>query len=467
MRCRSSARETTPVLQPRWSPDGTRLLYGQWPHYDMPWDERALIVADVAQGDRRVVSGGTRVTNADAVWSPDGRQIAFVSDRSGDFGNLWVCDPIGDHLQSLAPEPVQHAAPAWSPDGRQIAYLRNIDGDVQIWCWDGSSVRQVTDQAGVHGEITWLDDRRLVCTYSSPTLPADLWVIDTADGTRRQLTQSATGGVLGGNLVDARARLVVQHGRADDPRAALHPAADCSRASTPLVLSIHGGPVGQTLASWQGHVQYLVGRGYVVLAPNYRGSKGYGRAFMEKLYGDWGGGDLQDYLSGAQMVIDRGLVNPRKVIAMGGSAGGYSTLICMTKAPDFFRAGVCRFGIGDLTTFTDKTWVFERHYIAKLMGPPAENSALYYERSPINFVDDVQEPLLILQGEEDIVCHPSQMAGMVATLRRSAQRRRVPYLSRRRTRLEAGLDPHRRCQAHRRLPRAQGTQSLMAVANVG
>ena len=84
----------------------------------------------------------------------------------------------------------------------------------------------------------------------------------------------------------------------------------------------------------------------MVLAPNYRGSKGYGRAFMEKLYGDWGGGDLEDYLTGAQMVIDGGLVNPRKVIAMGGSAGGYSTLICMTKAPDFFRSGVCRFGIG-------------------------------------------------------------------------------------------------------------------------
>ena len=182
------------------------------------------------------------MTNADAVWSPDGRQIAFVSHRSGDFGNLWVCDPIGDHLQSLAPEPVQHAAPAWSRDGRQIAYLRNIDGDVQIWRWDGSSVRQVTDQAGVHGEITWLDDRRLVCTYSSPTLPADLRAIDTADGTRRQSTQSATGGVLGRESGRAGARLVVEHGRADDPRTALHPTADRSRASTRGDLGSTAGP---------------------------------------------------------------------------------------------------------------------------------------------------------------------------------------------------------------------------------
>ncbi len=242
----------------------------------------------------------------------------------------------------------------------------------------------MTDQPGVHGEIAWLDARRLVCAYSSPTLPADLWVIDTTDGTRRQLTQSATGGVLGGNLVTPEH---VTWTSADGLtiRGLLYTPEQTVPGQHPLVLSIHGGPVGQTLASWQGHVQYLVGRGYVVLAPNYRGSKGYGRAFMEKLYGDWGGGDLEDYVSGAQMVIDSGLVNPRKVIAMGGSAGGYSTLICMTKAPDFFRAGVCRFGIGDLTTFTDKTWVFERHYIAKLMGPPAENSALYYDRSPDQF----------------------------------------------------------------------------------
>ena len=408
------------VLQPRWSPDGTRLLYGQWPHYDMPWDERALIVVDVASGEHRVIVGGTRVTYADADWSPDGIHITFVSDRSGGFGNLWMCDADGGNLQSLVSEGVQHAGPTWSPDGTRVAYVRNVDGDCQIWCWDGTTTRQVTQSPGVHAEIAWLDDHRLVCTYSSPVLPADLWVIDVDNGARRQLTHSATGGVLGGNLVmpehvswESTDGLTI-HGLLFTP-------SQTAPGQHPLVVLIHGGPVGQTLSSWQGHIQYLVGRGYIVLAPNYRGSKGYGRSFMEKLYGDWGGGDLEDNVSGARKVIAQGLVNPRKVIAMGGSAGGYGTLICMTKAPDFFRAGVCRFGIGDLTTFTDTTWVFERHYIAKLMGAPTEHSELYYARSPINFVDDVKEPILVLQGEEDIVCHPSQMNGMVDALRRAGK----------------------------------------------
>jgi dipeptidyl aminopeptidase/acylaminoacyl peptidase len=163
-----------------------------------------------------------------------------------------------------------------------------------------------------------------------------------------------------------------------------------------------------------------------VIAPNYRGSLGYGRSFMEKLYGDWGGGDLDDNVTGAEFAIGRGLVNPRKVVAMGGSAGGYSTLICLTKAPDLFRAGVCRFGVADLATFTDTTWVFERHYIAKLMGAPGANGDLYRDRSPITHVEAVKEPLLILQGDSDIVCHPSQMASMAEALRRAGKDVDIP-----------------------------------------
>ena len=408
------------VLQPRWSPDGRRLLYGQWPHYDMPWDERALVVADLERGERRVVAGGARTVNADAVWSPDGRAIAFVSDRDGDFANLWTAEADGSHARRLVHEPHRHQFPAWSPDGRRIAYTRNDDGDCQIWCWDGTTARQVTREPGVHAELAWLDGDHLVCTFASPVLPPDVSVIDLATGARRPLTRSATGGIVGGGLVmpehvawQSRDGLPI-HGLLFTPP-------DRRPGQHPLVVHIHGGPVGQTLCNWQGHIQYLVGRGYVVLAPNYRGSLGYGRAFMERLYGDWGGGDLDDNVTGAESVIAGGLVNPRQVVALGGSAGGYSTLICLTKAPEFFRAGVCRFGVADLTTFTETTWDFERHYIARLMGAPGANSELYRDRSPITHVAQVKEPLLILQGEEDIVCHPSQMEAMVAALRRAGK----------------------------------------------
>jgi dipeptidyl aminopeptidase/acylaminoacyl peptidase len=404
------------VLEPRWSPDGKRLLWCAWPHYDMPWDELSIVVADAEGNDARVVAGGGRVTNDYPAWSPDGQRIAYISDRDGDFGNLWVTDADGSGAERLVHEAAQHGAPAWSPDGRRIAYTRNEDGDAQVWLWENGQTRQLTAAPGVHDSIAWLNGDQIVYAFSSPIQPTDLYV-HAADGSlRRPLTQSATGGILGGDLImpehvrwTSRDGLEV-HGLLITPR-------ETVPGDHPLVVAIHGGPVGQTLCNWMPQVQYMAQRGWVVLQPNYRGSKGYGRAFMEKLYGDWGGGDLDDYVTGAEMVLGQGLANPRKVVAMGGSAGGYSTLICMTKAPDFFRAGVCRFGVADLSTFTDKTWIFERHYMAKLMGAPSRNSALYIERSPIHHVANVKEPLLILQGEEDIVCHPSQMNAMVDALR--------------------------------------------------
>ncbi|HET7037242.1 MAG TPA: hypothetical protein VFI42_16270, partial [Thermomicrobiaceae bacterium] len=189
------------VLQPRWSPDGKSILYGQWPHYDMPWDERALVVADVESGERRIIAGGERVTNADAVWSPDGASIAFVSDREGEYGNLWTCDSDGANARRLVAEEAQHASPAWSPEGRRIAYTRNDDGDCQIWLWENGQTRRLTDEPGVHGDLSWLDGERILCTFSSPVQPADLSLIDAQTGARRQLTQSATGGILGAELV--------------------------------------------------------------------------------------------------------------------------------------------------------------------------------------------------------------------------------------------------------------------------
>ncbi len=408
------------VSNPRWSPDGASLLYVRWPHYDMPWDEIAIIVADVKTGERQTIAGGNRVANNWPDWSPDGTSIVFLSDRDGEHPNLWRTRPDGCNAECLVNEPSDHRSPAWSPDGSKIAYTRSASCESQIWVWENGETRQITHEPGVYGDLAWVDDEHLLCTFESPLVPPDLYVVGL-DGARRQLTFSATGGVIGGNLTlpeiicwTSRDGLTIEGMlfTPEEERAGRHP----------LIVHIHGGPVGQAMTNWTPWIQYLVQRGYVVLVPNYRGSKGYGRSFMEALYGDWGGGDLDDYITGAEAVIARGLVDAGRVVATGGSAGGYSTLICMTKAPEFFKAGIARYGIADLSTFHERTWVFERHYIAKLMGGTGGQLAeLYRDRSPINFVDNVKNPVLILQGESDIVCHPSEMNKMTAALEKAGK----------------------------------------------
>jgi dipeptidyl aminopeptidase/acylaminoacyl peptidase len=404
------------VAEPSWSPDGRSLLYMQWPHYDMPWDEAAVVVADLETGERRVVAGGERVVNNWPRWSQDGQSIVYVSDRGGEHPNLWEMRPDGSGMERLVEAPNDLLWPAVSPDGRTVAFTKNEDNEGHV-CVIGADghVRQLTNEHGVHTELAWIDERRLVAVYQSPLAPPDLWEI-SLDGERRQLTFSATGGVVGGDLVlpeviswTSRDGLTI-HGTLFSP-------SEIQPGKHPLIVHIHGGPVGQANKTWIPWIQYLVQRGYVVLVPNYRGSKGYGRTFMEALYGDWGGGDLDDNITGAEAVIARGAVDPTRVVATGGSAGGYSTLICMTRAPEVFKAGIARYGIANLATFTDKTWIFERHYLAKLMGGTGgSRSDLYRERSPLTHVDNVRGPLLILQGEDDIVCHRSEMDTMAAAL---------------------------------------------------
>ncbi|RIK36040.1 MAG: hypothetical protein DCC58_19775, partial [Chloroflexi bacterium] len=326
------------VAEPKWSPDGSKLVWMQWPHYDMPWDECALVVADVASGERTIVASGERVINNWPQWSPDGQWIAFMSDRNSGHPNLHRVRPDGSNLESLVYERADHLWPCWSPDGASLAYTRNEDNENQIWIWSDGRARKITTEPGVHSDLSWIDNTRIACIFQSPLAPPDIWAVTTS-GERSQLTHSATGGVLGGDLVlpeviSWRSRDGLQvTGMLFTPKEQVP-------GKHPLVVHIHGGPVGQWNKQWIPWNQYLVQRGYVVLVPNYRGSKGYGREFMEKLYGDWGGGDLEDNITGAEAVITRGLVDPEKVVATGGSAGGYSTLICMTKAPGVFKAGI-------------------------------------------------------------------------------------------------------------------------------
>jgi dipeptidyl aminopeptidase/acylaminoacyl peptidase len=407
------------VAEPKWSPDGRSLLWMQWPHYDMPWDEAAVVVADVESGERRVVADGERVINNWPQWSPNGESILYMSDKGSEHPGLWAVQPDGSEAEQLVTGSHDHLWPAVSPDGSSVAFTRTVDNELNVCVFSQGETRQLTHEPGVHTELSWIDDSHLVCVYQSPVAPPDLWVIGT-DGSRRQLTFSATGGVVSGDMTlpevmswTSRDGLSVT-GMLFTPK-------ETQPGKHPLIVHIHGGPVGQANKQWIPWIQYLVQRGYVVLVPNYRGSKGYGRSFMEALYGDWGGGDLDDNITGAEAVIARGLIDPTRVIATGGSAGGYSTLICMTKAPHFFKAGICRYGIADLATFTDETWIFERHYIAKLMGGHGgQLSDLYRDRSPLTFVDNAG-PLLILQGEDDIVCHRSEMDKMAAALEKAGK----------------------------------------------
>jgi dipeptidyl aminopeptidase/acylaminoacyl peptidase len=190
----------------------------------------------------------------------------------------------------------------------------------------------------------------------------------------------------------------------------------------PLVVSVHGGPTAQSVGELSGSTQYLTSRGIAVVDVNYGGSTGYGRAYRDRLKGQWGIVDTADSIAAARFLVDRGDVDGARVAITGGSAGGYTTLYALTFE-DFFAAGVSFFGVTDLIAFNQTTHKFESRYDEWLLGPLPEAREVYEQRSPANYADQLHAPVLLLQGLDDKVVPPSQAEIMVEALRRN----RVPF----------------------------------------
>jgi dipeptidyl aminopeptidase/acylaminoacyl peptidase len=191
----------------------------------------------------------------------------------------------------------------------------------------------------------------------------------------------------------------------------------------PLIVMSHGGPTGDASPIFDLETQFWTSRGFALVDVNYGGSTGFGRAFRQRLNGQWGVVDLADCVNAARHLAKIGEVDGERLLIRGGSAGGYTTLCALTFT-DAFAAGTSLFGISDLEPFaTGDTHKFESRYEHTLVGPYPEEAERYRERSPINHVDRLSTPMLLLQGADDEVVPPSQAEVMVEAL----ERKGLPY----------------------------------------
>ena len=184
-----------------------------------------------------------------------------------------------------------------------------------------------------------------------------------------------------------------------------------------LVIS-HGGPTAATHARLNLEIQYWTSRGFAVVDVNYGGSTGYGRAYRERLRGQWGIVDVADCANAARFLVGEGNADPNRLIIRGRSAGGYTTLAALTFQPDLFKAGASYYGVGDLELLARDTHKFESRYLDSLVGPYPATRDLYRARSPIHFVDRLSCALILFQGLEDQVVPPNQAELMQDAVRR-------------------------------------------------
>jgi dipeptidyl aminopeptidase/acylaminoacyl peptidase len=186
----------------------------------------------------------------------------------------------------------------------------------------------------------------------------------------------------------------------------------------PLLVKCHGGPTGAASSTLNLGIQFWTSRGIAVLDVNYGGSTGFGREYRERLKLGWGIVDVDDCVNGAKFLAQQGLVDAKRMVISGGSAGGYTTLAALAFR-DVFQGGASYYGVSDLAALARDTHKFESRYLDRLVGPYPQEEARYRERSPLYHADRLSKPVIFFQGADDAVVPPSQTEVMVEALRRN------------------------------------------------
>jgi len=408
---------------PIWSNDGKFIVYSQ---YQSKGTDSNLFLVDVASAQSTLLTphDGEQLFSAHDV-SPDGKQVLISSTAANGYQNAGLLDIATKKIRWLTKDKWEVSGGAFSPDGRLLTYMANVDGNADVYLYEASTgkARALPLPKGLNdaGAVSPFsrDNTRLLYHHNGPTSPGDLWVYTLADGKSHRLTQSLVGGVRSQDMVEP---FLVHYPSKDGkwtisafvyapfnlPRNGQHPA----------IVYVHGGPTAQTMNTFNRFVQYMVNQGYFVIAPNYRGSTGYGKEFQQANLFDMGGGDLQDVLAAADWIKQTGYIDPKKLILMGGSYGGYMTMMGVTKAPDLWAAGVPIVPfVNWFTEIQNEDPVLQQSDLAT-MGDPEKNKALYEDRSPINFVDQIKAPLYLLAGGNDPRCPKSEAQQVVDAVKK-------------------------------------------------
>jgi dipeptidyl aminopeptidase/acylaminoacyl peptidase len=426
---------------PCWHPDNTRIAWVSWNHPNMPWDSTMLKMASLAldgMGLPTVTEVETLVDKPDVSvlqprFSPDGRSLVYISDETG-WDNLYLYDlQTGEHRR-LTDIEAEIGGPAWiqgirsygfSPDRQQIYFLCSKQGFTHLWAYDvekghtkklDSPVNEYTD---MHQLAISPTDGKLALIASSSAVSARVISCDQG-GQTIHVHKRASGENI--RTEDLASPQPVQW-TADDGTAVhglYYPPTSSIFAGTglpPAIVNIHGGPTGQSSTAYNAQAQFFATRGYAYLAVNYRGSTGYGKAYMALLREKWGVLDVEDAIGGAEYLVDAGLAGRDRLVIMGGSAGGYTVLRALVDHPGFFKAALCLYGVSNLFTLAADTHKLEERYLDSLVGPLPEASGVYRERSPIFSADRIVDPVAVFQGEEDRVVPKAQAEAIVASLR--------------------------------------------------
>lgn len=390
-----------------WSADGKIIYAGR---VNAGFTDSDVYRIDVATGKlENLTPHQGDILYIPASLAPDQRTLLITSNEKGGFQNVASLDIASKQRTWVTDLKWEAGAGDFSPDGKSFTYTVNADGRTDVYAVDRATglaaklpfPQGINSPAGDPTSYSPSADRLLI-SHQSSTEPDDLWVYDASSHQTRQLTFSSVAS-LNPSRLPASQLIHYQTFDGQTISAFLWVPFNLKRdGSNPGIVLPHGGPTGQTVDSFNKAAAALASRGYVCIAPNVRGSTGYGMEFQRANYKDLGGGDLQDEVYAARFLTATGYVDPKKIGITGGSYGGYMAMIAIGRTPDVWAAAVESFGITDWLTEQEHEDPPLQQYDQSILGDPVKDRKSYEDASPLKYFKDAKAPLLILQGANDI-----------------------------------------------------------------
>lgn len=438
------------VSSPGLSSDGKYLCWQTWQHPNMPWDDTQLLIAEIdGNGELfnyQSITKNIKGSLVQAIFNQHD-DLYFIADWSNWWnlyrlqkkhyqgteqasGELSVHKILADNSEQISNSEAEYTSPQWTLGQRNYALINeqqvllsySKDG---LWYMGVLSLDLSLDThhletlSGVYGEISNVvvnQEFGYFCAKKADSLVSIYKVALSSEGKNKieklydpGQTQAINSGELSllKPMISTAEAFSFPSGNEARSYGFFYPPKNQnfkapSNELPPLLIGIHGGPTSASNSSLNLQTQFWTSRGFAVAEINHRGSTGYGRTYRQSLYGQWGVYDLEDTIAGVEYLISQGLVDGNRVAIHGGSAGGY-TVMAMLAFHDLFKAGASYYGISDLEALAVDTHKFESRYLDQLIGPYPETKDLYQQRSPLNYVENISAPLLILQGQEDKV----------------------------------------------------------------
>jgi len=387
----------------RWSRDGRYIAVTA----EKEWQTDGTFIVPLDGGEPRRIGGDAALDAIQPAWSPDSAKLVFSS-NSGGWTQIGIFHLADGHIEWLTEDEGDKNNAIWSGDGKHLAWIHNHGETawVEIRSENGAHHRVQTEAGFAFWPTFTLDGQSVLFVYENPHQPPDLWLAALDDGQLSQLTNSMPAELKSAEFIVPEA--VAYPSLDGTPIPAMLYKPKNAGAKSPAVVIVHGGPAWHMGFYWNPFLAHLASRGWTVIAPNYRGSTGYGRAWTISNRYEMGRLDNDDCAAAALYLVRKKLADPARIAVTGRSHGGYLTMTCLTRQPELWAAGSAVVPFLNWFTGHENSREDLQYWDLQNMGDPVEYHDLWYERSPFFFLDKVRAPVQFICGENDPRCPPAE-----------------------------------------------------------